>query len=117
MVTDHIRDVENASSSLAYPTKQHSRQKEAFLGPLFSFWYDYTTNGLKVSEIAQKRPKNGFFKVHSDKRWDNDTENAIKSHKYGAAHTNFSKKFCFLKKSLYFCIKQVDFFRKATIYL
>ena len=41
---------------------------EAFLGPLFSFWYDYTTKGLKVSENAQKRPKNGYLEVRSDKR-------------------------------------------------
>ena len=26
MVTDHIRDVENASSSLAYPTKKLSKK-------------------------------------------------------------------------------------------
>ena len=36
-----------------YAKNRHTAMEiEAFLGPLFCFWYDYTTKGLEVSEIA-----------------------------------------------------------------
>ena len=61
-----------------YAKNRHTAMEiEAFLGPLFSFWYYYTTKGLKVSEIAQKRPKNGFLEVRSDRRWNKGTEKVI----------------------------------------
>ena len=59
MVTDHIRDVENASSSLAYPTKKLSKtrqgKKRHFKGLFFVFGRIIPPRGLK----CLKTPKNG----------------------------------------------------------